>query len=94
MLGVINGMCDELYALYMAGCVRKSHIVASGGAVRRNDVLRRVLEDKFGMTVSVSAVKEEAATGAALFSAYALGMIEYKDGFSDYITYEEKGETR
>jgi ribulose kinase len=62
--------------------------VASGGAVRKNSVLRMVLEDKFGMNVSISSVKEEAATGAALFAAYAMGKIAYKDGFSDYIKYD------
>ena len=81
-------MCDELYQLYNAGHIRKSHIVASGGAVRKNSVLRMVLEDKFGMNVSISSVTEEAATGAALFAAYAMGKIAYKDGFSDYIKYD------
>ena len=61
-----------------------------GGAVRKNNILRRVLEDKFGMAVSVNSVKEEAASGAALFSAYSIGMIEYKDGFCDYIKYAQK----
>ena len=89
VLGIIKGMCDELYQLYNASHVRKSHIVASGGAVRKNNVLRAVLEDTFGMTVSISSVKEEAATGAALFAAYAIGKIAYKNGFSDYIKYDE-----
>ncbi len=87
VLGVINGMCDELYQLYLDGHLKKSHIVASGGAIRKNHILRRVLEDKFGMPVSVNSVKEEAATGAALLSAYSIGMVEYKDGFGDYIKY-------
>ena len=90
VLGVINGMCYELYKLYLEAKLKKSHIVASGGAIRKNNILRRVLEDKFGMAVSVNSVKEEAATGAALFSAYSIGMIEYKDGFGDYIEYAEK----
>ena len=90
VLGVINGMCDELYKLYLNGKLKKSHIVASGGAIRKNRILRRVLEDKFGMTVSENSIKEEAATGAALFSAYSIGMIEYKYGFGDYIKYTKK----
>ena len=94
VLGVINGICDELYGLYSAASLKKSHIVASGGAVRKNDVLCRVLEDKFGINVSVSSVKEEAASGAALFSAYGIGRIEYKDGFADYIKYVEKEEVK
>jgi sedoheptulokinase len=94
VLGVINGMCDEMHNLYSAGRLKKSHIVASGGAVRKNTILCRVLEDKFGMNVSISSVKEEAATGAALFSAYGIGRIEYKNGFVDYIKYIEKEETK
>ena len=94
ILGVINGMCDELYKLYLEGHLKKSHIVASGGAIRKNNILRRVLEDKFGMAVSVNSVKEEAATGAALFSAYSIGMIEYKDGFGDYIKYAQEKEEK
>ena len=90
VLGVINGMCDELYNLYLVGKLKKSHIVASGGAVRKNRTLRRVLEDRFGMSVSVSSVKEEAATGAALLCAYTIGRIEYKDGFGEYIKYTQK----
>ena len=90
ILGVMNGMCDELYNLYLAGKLKKSQIVASGGAVRKNRTLRRVLEDRFGMTVAVSSVKEEAATGAALFSAYSIGVIEYRDGFGDYIKYTQR----
>ncbi len=86
-LGVIHGMCDELYQLYQAMHTKKTRIVASGGAIRKNNVLRRVLEDKFGMSVSVCSVKEEAATGVALFSALALGKIDYNDGFSDFINY-------
>lgn len=89
ILGVINGICDELYQLYPSEKLKKSHVVASGGAVRKNSILRRVLEDKFGMAVSVSSVREEAATGASLLSAYAIGRIEYKDGFSDYIKYTQ-----
>jgi len=39
------------------------------------------------MPVSLSTVKEEAATGAALYSGYALGRIAYKNGFADFIHY-------
>jgi len=41
------------------------------------------------MSVSASTQKEEAATGVALFSAFAIGKIEYKNGFSEYICYRE-----
>ena len=66
---------------------KKSSIVASGGGVRNNDVLKKLIADRFGATVSVNTVKEEAATGAALFSAFVAGKISYNNGFSDYISY-------
>ena len=87
-------MCDELYKLYQKMNVKKTHIVASGGAVRKNTVLKKVLEDKFAMSVSICSVKEEAATGAALFSAYAIGKTEYKGGFTDCIKYFDQEKTK
>jgi len=88
-LGVLKGMCNELYELYEEFSEKKAHIVASGGAVRKNQVLKRLIANRFEMSVSASTQKEEAATGVALFSAFAIGKIEYKNGFSEYICYRE-----
>jgi sedoheptulokinase len=88
VLGVLKGMCHELWELSATLPEKKSHVVASGGAVRRNETLRRLIGDRFGTAVSVVAVEEEAATGAALFSAFCVGRISYCDGFSEYIRYE------
>ena len=41
----------------------------------------RVIGTYHGIPVSVNAVEEEAAVGAALFSALAVGKIKYDDGF-------------
>lgn len=81
VLGVLKGMCKELYNLYNAFPQKKKCAVASGGAVRQNDVLKLLLSECFDMPVTVNSVKEEAATGAALFSAFCIGRIEYKNGF-------------
>lgn len=85
VLGVLRGMCDELYGLYQHFYDKKTHIVASGGAVKKNNVLQRLLSDRFGMTVSINEIEEVAATGAALFSAYAVGEITYDNGFEEYL---------
>ena len=85
ILGVLKGMCNELYDLYATFDEKKTHIVASGGAVKKNDTLKKLIADRFGMTVSINLVDEEAATGAALFSAFTIGKIEYHNGFSGYI---------
>lgn len=68
VIGVLRGMCDELYGLYGLFGEGKKRIVASGGAVRRNEVLRMLIADRFGMPVTVSEAEEEAAMGAAIFS--------------------------
>lgn len=86
VLGVLKGMCSELYSLYKKFENEKTHIIASGGAVKRNEILRRLMEERFCMKVSANTVGEEASMGAALFSALASGKIEYKNGFSDYIS--------
>ncbi|MBQ9085578.1 MAG: MerR family transcriptional regulator [Clostridia bacterium] len=87
VLGVLRGICNELYELYEGFEEKKTNIVASGGGVRKNEVLKKLIEDRFGASVSVNAIHEEAATGAALFSAFVAGKIKYNNGFSEYITY-------
>ncbi len=85
VIGVLKGMCNELYELYKVFPKKKTHIVASGGAVKNNEVLKNLIADCFGMSVSADTVKEEAATGVALFSAFAIKKIEYNNGFFDYV---------
>jgi ribulose kinase len=60
-------MCDELCSLYECFPKKGARIVASGGAVRKNEILKRLIEDTFGMSAVVSEIKEDAAKGAALF---------------------------
>ncbi len=91
-LGVLKGMCEELYELYEGFREKKTKITASGGAVKKNKLLRKLLEEHFGMPVGLNAVDEDAAMGAALFSALAAGIIGYDNGFSEYIKYEEEND--
>ena len=88
VLGVLNGMCNELNGLYKSFGDKKAHIVASGGAVRKNEVLRNLLSDRFGMKVSLNGANEEAALGAALFSAFVTQKITYVNGFFEHIHYK------
>ena len=85
VLGVLKGMCNELYELYEKVPCKKSHIVASGGAIKRTEILKDIIAKRFGATVSANSVDEEASTGAALFSALAVGKIKYNNGFSEYV---------
>ncbi len=92
-LGVITGICRELYALFLdAGEVNKRILVASGGAPRRNAVFGRVIAELFGMPVCLAGAKEEASIGAALFSASAAGYLEGINDYSAFIDYRAETE--
>ncbi len=85
VLGVLKGMCNELYELYESFPEKRTHVVASGGAVKRIGVLKSLIAERFGVSVSADTVKEETATGVALFSAFATKKIKYNNGFSEYV---------
>ena len=85
ILGVLRGICYELYELYGQFSKKCTHIIASGGAVKKNEVLKQLIKDVFSIDVTGNTVNEEAATGVALFSALAIGKIKYENGFFDYV---------
>ena len=69
--GVLEGIAGELYDAYkQAGdaAAGVTGMVAAGNGVRKNPVLRTVLERVFGMPLELPAVTEEAACGAARFA--------------------------
>lgn len=87
VLGVLKGMCNELYELYGLFPQKKNKAVASGGTVKKNEVLKSLIGDTFNMSVYTSKVGEETATGVSLFAAFVTKKIEYNDGFGRYIKY-------
>ncbi len=87
-LGFIYGICRELYdRIPKENMAKKREIVASGGGVQRNEVMPAVLSDLFGLPIFRSCTKEEAAGGAALFSALNAGILHSMNDFSDFIHY-------
>ena len=86
-LGFINGICRELYEYAENTLDEKSLVVASGNAVQRIEIFKDVISDMFSMPVKLSDGCEEAATGTALFSALASGILSNVYSFSDYINY-------
>lgn len=85
IIGVLKGMCNEIYELYEGFSKKAKQIVASGGAVRNISVLKKLISQRFDAPVSLNSIREETATGVALFSAFITGKISYNDGFSKYI---------
>lgn len=70
ILGVLQGMTDELKNYFDAMDHRHiTALAASGGGVKKNPVLQKLLEDTFGMPLTLTACNEEAALGCALFAA-------------------------
>lgn len=81
-LGVLQGICNELFALGVRmGLVLKpgEKLAGSGSGLRQNQLLRRIFTDTFGADMVMAAVPEEAALGAALVAAATAGQIQFKD---------------
>ena len=78
---LLRGMADELAACYRAalkaGCAPAGRLLGSGNGLRRNPALQRAVERSFGLPLTLAAVPEEAACGAALFAR--MGMQELSD---------------
>ncbi len=89
ILGVLDGMVDELMSMYMPsdhGDTRTA-MVGSGNGLRKNPALQRLLEERFGMKLSIPVHREEAAFGAALTGMTAAGLKENIEQAQALITY-------
>ncbi len=65
----INGELKEFYDSFAPFLGPDAYPVGAGNGVRQNPVLRRVIEEDYGMPLPVPAHTEEAAFGAALAAA-------------------------
>ena len=78
VLGFVEGIVAELYGFYeqIPHEIRaeKSLLIGSGNGIRKNSLLGKAFERKFGYTLSVSQCEEEAALGAALCAAASGGI--------------------
>ena len=88
--GTLYGMARELYGMFEK--MPHEHVrtlITSGNAVRKNPALRMMLEQVFGMEIRVPVHREEAAFGAAMFSAMASGCVTDMETLTACIRYEE-----
>ena len=75
-LGVIQGICDELYGFFgeigpenpMAG----RNLYGCGNGLRKNPLMQKLLEERFGCMLMIPESREEAALGAAKFAGLCL----------------------
>ncbi len=86
--GVVEGMVDELFALYKEMNIKKSFLYGSGNGLRKNKPFINLAEDKFGATLKIPAHKEEAAFGAALYGAISAEIFEDAKAAQKLIRYE------
>jgi len=70
-LGVMRGICEELYGFYALVpkgiCGDDETMVGSGNALRKNEVLRGVLARRFGKILQLSPYEEDGALGISRF---------------------------
>ncbi len=75
--GVLSGMAGELHGCYASMTAATGaparKLIASGNAVRLNPALRKILENMFGLPLSMPDAAEEAAFGAALLAGRVCG---------------------
>ena len=69
---IMDGMAQELYQMYETihegTGITADHLIASGNGLRMNPMLQEMFRKKFGVDLSMSRYKEEAACGAAVSS--------------------------
>jgi len=94
IVGVLEGMADELYQYYsllekQPGSALPTVLVGSGNGIRKNAVLQRLLSRKFGMPLKIPLYKEEAAYGAALFAGLGTGLYKSIEHAQSMIRYQD-----
>lgn len=76
--GVLEGMAEELYEMYLLVNEKKRKnihkMIASGNGIRKNICLQNIMSKKFSMVLQMAEYSEEAAYGAA-----KAGMIAAKE---------------
>jgi len=87
--GTLWGMAAELYEMFRK--IPHDHVntlIVSGNAVRKNPALRQMLKEVFEMEVWMPVHKEEAAFGAAMFSAIGSGCAD-RQSLTECIRYSD-----
>ena len=87
---VLDGIVEELCEFYKSagGDARHDTVVASGNAVRKNRLLREIIETRLRRRVVIPAHREEAAVGAALLAGVGAGVFGSIEDAGRCIRYE------
>lgn len=74
-IGILEGMVNELAELYNAMGCYTDRLIGAGNALRKNPILCRMCEKRFGAHLVLPGYTEEAACGAALYALIATGTL-------------------
>jgi len=89
----LKGIADELYAMYESiekyDTLKRNRLIASGNGIRKNPLLRRILEETFSLPLSVAENIEEAAFGAALYALIAIGYFASLEQAQSIVKFED-----
>ena len=73
--GFLDSMAGELYRMFLSAPDRNTYqrLIGSGNGLRKNQPLRLIVSEQFGMPIEMPRYQEEAAYGAALFALIGTG---------------------
>ncbi len=86
--GVLEGMAEELYGMYLAMNEKRCGIVGSGNGIRKNRALQKIMEKRFGAELKIPVHHEEAAYGVALFGLISAGYFKSAEEAQRLIRFE------
>ncbi|MDR0473174.1 MAG: hypothetical protein LBH43_05845 [Treponema sp.] len=91
IVGFLNGIVQELYNYYEPLKKEKSWklVVGAGNGIRKNKPLKRIISQKFGMSLEIPLHQEEAAYGAALFALTCTGYFKTVFQAQQLVRYQE-----
>ena len=93
-VGVVAGILDELHGFYGRMCEltgsKAKRLVGSGNGLRKNPLMRKLAEAKFGLELEIPECMEEAACGAALYALYASGKVPSLERAQALIRYQAR----
>lgn len=75
-LGLLEGIINELAELAFATGAPVHGLVGAGNALQKNPLLQQLCEKRFGLPLRMTAYREQAAVGAALYAAISTGVFE------------------
>lgn len=77
---LLEGLTDQFVRLYgemdQMGVGGRIKLIGAGNGIRKNALLRSILEERFGLAMQVPVHTEEAAFGAALLGAVSVGVFD------------------